>query len=116
MFSSEGPTRILIHVGLILFPRYLPCIVGAGVSGLEEHTFLFFLFQYHPDMNNSPGAEEKFKEISAAYEVSCALCSLLKCYVYAECWTVPISSYYLTLSNEVTQFVTACSGFCVYTC
>ncbi|CAN6484806.1 unnamed protein product [Victoria cruziana] len=25
--------------------------------------------QYHPDMNKSPGAEEKFKEISAAYEV-----------------------------------------------
>ncbi|KAJ1438691.1 HSP40/DnaJ peptide-binding [Sesbania bispinosa] len=25
--------------------------------------------KYHPDMNKSPGAEEKFKEISAAYEV-----------------------------------------------
>jgi molecular chaperone DnaJ len=25
--------------------------------------------QYHPGMNKSPGAEEKFKEISAAYEV-----------------------------------------------
>jgi molecular chaperone DnaJ len=25
--------------------------------------------QYHPDMNKSPGAEEKFKEVSAAYEV-----------------------------------------------
>ncbi|KAI4339048.1 hypothetical protein MLD38_024032 [Melastoma candidum] len=25
--------------------------------------------QYHPDMNKGPGAEEKFKEISAAYEV-----------------------------------------------
>ncbi|KAI3976501.1 hypothetical protein MKX01_008359 [Papaver californicum] len=25
--------------------------------------------QYHPDMNKSPGAEDKFKEISAAYEV-----------------------------------------------
>ncbi|PNX58799.1 chaperone protein dnaJ, partial [Trifolium pratense] len=24
--------------------------------------------KYHPDMNKSPGAEEKFKEISAAYE------------------------------------------------
>jgi len=30
-----------------------------------------FIFwdQYHPDMNKNPGAEEKFKEISAAYEV-----------------------------------------------
>ncbi|KAL6003469.1 hypothetical protein ACLOJK_023699 [Asimina triloba] len=25
--------------------------------------------KYHPDMNKNPGAEEKFKEISAAYEV-----------------------------------------------
>lgn len=25
--------------------------------------------QYHPDMNKGPGAEEKFKEIAAAYEV-----------------------------------------------
>jgi hypothetical protein len=25
--------------------------------------------QYHPDMNKGPGSEEKFKEISAAYEV-----------------------------------------------
>ncbi|XP_062210406.1 uncharacterized protein LOC133911931 isoform X2 [Phragmites australis] len=25
--------------------------------------------KYHPDMNKSPGAEEKFKEISAAYEI-----------------------------------------------
>ncbi|KAL8139702.1 hypothetical protein V2J09_005723 [Rumex salicifolius] len=25
--------------------------------------------KYHPDMNKSPGAEEKFKEVSAAYEV-----------------------------------------------
>lgn len=26
--------------------------------------------QYHPDINKSPGAEEKFKEISSAYEVA----------------------------------------------
>lgn len=26
--------------------------------------------QYHPDMNKGPGAEEKFKEIAAAYEAS----------------------------------------------
>lgn len=31
--------------------------------------FFLLLNQYHPDMNKSPGAEEKFKEISAAYEV-----------------------------------------------
>lgn len=26
--------------------------------------------KYHPDMNKNPGAEEKFKEISAAYEMT----------------------------------------------
>jgi hypothetical protein len=26
--------------------------------------------QYHPDMNKGAGAEDKFKEISAAYEVA----------------------------------------------
>ena len=25
--------------------------------------------QYHPDVNKEPGAEEKFKEVNAAYEV-----------------------------------------------
>jgi DnaJ-class molecular chaperone len=38
---------------------------------------VYYLLQYHPDMNKSPGSEEKFKEISAAYEVSSAL--ILKC-------------------------------------
>jgi hypothetical protein len=30
---------------------------------------LLFCPQYHPDVNKEPGATEKFKEISAAYEV-----------------------------------------------
>ncbi|KAH9611917.1 hypothetical protein KSS87_003062 [Heliosperma pusillum] len=29
----------------------------------------YFCFKYHPDVNKEPGATEKFKEISAAYEV-----------------------------------------------
>ena len=31
--------------------------------------WLLFSVQYHPDVNKEPGATEKFKEISAAYEV-----------------------------------------------
>jgi hypothetical protein len=27
------------------------------------------VWQYHPDVNKQPGAEQKFKEISTAYEV-----------------------------------------------
>nr|PNR34744.1 hypothetical protein PHYPA_022642 [Physcomitrium patens] len=27
------------------------------------------IYSYHPDVNRQPGAEEKFKEISNAYEV-----------------------------------------------
>lgn len=41
--------------------------------------FLIIVFtwkQYHPDMNKGPGAEEKFKEISAAYEVTSCFLSL----------------------------------------
>ena len=30
---------------------------------------ILFVFKYHPDVNKQPGATEKFKEISAAYEV-----------------------------------------------
>lgn len=33
-------------------------------------TLTFYLYpKYHPDVNKDPGALEKFKEISAAYEV-----------------------------------------------
>lgn len=33
--------------------------------------------QYHPDMNKRPGAEDKFKEISAAYEVDSSFLRIL---------------------------------------
>lgn len=33
--------------------------------------------QYHPDMNKGPGAEDKFKEISAAYEVASPVLRIL---------------------------------------
>lgn len=31
--------------------------------------FIIIFLKYHPDVNKQPGATEKFKEISAAYEV-----------------------------------------------
>lgn len=44
-------------------------IVSAKATYIEYISLVFFRVQYHPDMNKSPEAEEKFKEISAAYEV-----------------------------------------------
>lgn len=44
-------------------------IVSAKVTDIEHIFLVCFWLQYHPDMNKSPEAEEKFKEISAAYEV-----------------------------------------------
>lgn len=43
------------------------------------------LEQYHPDMNKGSGAEDKFKEISAAYEVLIAkayVCVVLIVFVF----------------------------------
>lgn len=36
---------------------------------MDSDFLLLFVFKYHPDVNKQPGATEKFKEISAAYEV-----------------------------------------------
>lgn len=47
-------------------------VLGVERSASEEDikkAFRKLAFQYHPDRNKEPGAEEKFKEISEAYEV-----------------------------------------------
>uniref|UniRef100_A0A2P2KPE9 Uncharacterized protein MANES_14G157300 n=1 Tax=Rhizophora mucronata TaxID=61149 RepID=A0A2P2KPE9_RHIMU len=44
--------------------------VGRNASSQEiKAAYRKLARKYHPDMNKGPGAEEKFKEISAAYEV-----------------------------------------------
>ncbi|CAJ1952108.1 unnamed protein product [Sphenostylis stenocarpa] len=48
-------------VSLCIAPPFIP--KGSFIWGLVRYKM------YHPDMNKSRGAEEKFKEISAAYEV-----------------------------------------------
>ena len=49
-------------------------IMGVPRSASSEEikkAFRKLAFQYHPDHNNTPGAEEQFKEINEAYEVLC---------------------------------------------
>jgi len=44
--------------------------VSSGASEAEiKKAYRKLARQYHPDVNKDPGAEEKFKEINAAYEV-----------------------------------------------
>jgi curved DNA-binding protein CbpA len=66
-------------------------------------------------MNKSPGAEEKFKEISAAYEVSSALWYLGKIYGYAECSnSIPRHTYYIFRSNSEPFFNSMLRFVCVH--
>ena len=47
-------------------------VLGIGRNATSEEirkAFRKLAFEYHPDRNKSPGAEEKFKEINEAYEV-----------------------------------------------
>lgn len=34
-----------------------------------KHAYLRLAKEFHPDLNNDPGAASKFREVSAAYEV-----------------------------------------------
>ena len=44
--------------------------IGSGASEAEiKKAYRKLARQYHPDVNKDPGAEDKFKEINAAYEV-----------------------------------------------
>lgn len=49
---------------------YTTLEVSPGASDAEiKKAYRKLARQYHPDVNKDPGAEEKFKEINAAYEV-----------------------------------------------
>jgi hypothetical protein len=48
----------LILICLVIFLKFTLCL------------WFGMYVQYHPDMNKGAGAEDKFKEISAAYEVA----------------------------------------------
>jgi len=49
---------------------YTTLEVAAGASEIEiKKAYRKLARQYHPDVNKDPAAEEKFKEINAAYEV-----------------------------------------------
>ncbi len=62
---------------LLLGFRVFCALMGESVrrglwelGNCETHVFIcMYVLQYHPDVNKQAGAEEKFKEISNAYEV-----------------------------------------------
>ncbi|KAL2332478.1 hypothetical protein Fmac_020059 [Flemingia macrophylla] len=74
-FSSSpnpnlAPTRRRPHTVLAASSDYYSTLgVSKSASGKEiKAAYRRLARQYHPDVNKEPGATEKFKEISAAYE------------------------------------------------
>lgn len=59
MVQIAGSNYVLLYNYIVELCSLLLCF----------NSNVFVWKQYHPDMNKGPGAEEKFKEISAAYEV-----------------------------------------------
>ncbi|XP_020228294.1 uncharacterized protein LOC109809402 isoform X1 [Cajanus cajan] len=68
---NHAPTRRRSHTVLAASSDYYTTLgVPKSASGKEiKAAYRRLARQYHPDVNKEPGATEKFKEISAAYEV-----------------------------------------------
>ncbi|KHN22434.1 uncharacterized protein LOC114388447 [Glycine soja] len=68
---NHSPTRRPFHTVLASSSDYYSTLgVPKSATGKEiKAAYRRLARQYHPDVNKEPGATEKFKEISAAYEV-----------------------------------------------
>ncbi|RDY12906.1 dnaJ, partial [Mucuna pruriens] len=66
-----APTRRRFHTVLAASSDYYATLgIPKSATGKEiKAAYRRLARQYHPDVNKEPGATEKFKEISAAYEV-----------------------------------------------
>ncbi|XP_054779660.1 uncharacterized protein LOC129287500 isoform X2 [Prosopis cineraria] len=70
MSNTEAPSRRLRIVAVASGDYYAALGVPKSATSKEiKAAYRRLARQYHPDVNKEPGATEKFKEISAAYEV-----------------------------------------------
>ncbi|XP_040863890.1 chaperone protein dnaJ A6, chloroplastic [Glycine max] len=69
---NHSPTRRRFHTVFAASSDYYSTLgIPKSATGKEiKAAYRRLARQYHPDVNKEPGATEKFKEISAAYEVS----------------------------------------------
>ncbi|XP_058722553.1 uncharacterized protein LOC131594451 isoform X2 [Vicia villosa] len=69
--STRNRSRFALIVRAKTETDYYSTLNVSNTASLQEikSSYRKLARKYHPDMNKSPGAEEKFKEIGAAYEV-----------------------------------------------
>ncbi|KAK7255216.1 hypothetical protein RIF29_28621 [Crotalaria pallida] len=69
--SSSSSTRLKTFVVSAAFGDYYSTLGIPKSASVKEIKAAYrkLALQYHPDVNKEPGATEKFKEVSAAYEV-----------------------------------------------